>query len=1080
MSALDKNKIFFGLVHYILSEQHNVDWILKTSLVDFTGLNSSVTNKKYKQNSVSDDIIEYIYQVKPYHVQFEQFIEKYSSKQEFVNVDVKDTNNVDIDIRFDAISPDVDNYGKIIKETDDEIIEVGIVGNIHQVVKNNNIVIGYIDNYHVHNSDTLLGFVKDDKTAADFENNEIGTIEDYYHLAYDYKNNVIGYINKDNKVYDFNGVLIGQVTETEDMRLSFMDTHMANRLWLLKHEDFKTIYENDDEIKKYIEDVLNTHFKGVTIDGSGFEMTKYGYDAFLYEDNLYDSPTITATYCLVNLEEDLGYNYKKSFVKPGSKALLLDSEDNIQTGNVVVNSYYKGEKTELTVFNIENNLLTLFNKMKEFEKIEVIYTNESGVESYFIFVAHPFIESKDSEDGDIRKFVQLGTEIFDMPEGSLSSKTVVVHIEYPNGTRLPTLSFERIGNQLRIFDPLTENSKVVISIIDFGQVYDKIYTWEDAYGNSNSIVTLDGDEFLRPNYEAGRPSELVVTNPSDGLMIYTSNGKKLNSLYEINWKNDQYKMPISATMTTKLSKDLNFGDRIIEIDDMGKLLKPTINSVTKEIEPAKILINNEIIEYHEYEQVGKKGILKAIRRAAMGSLLNDKLSAGETVYAYNEQSKTSCSPTSSYISTLIKEDTGNIFLIPEDYKGDDKIYVAKVPLINLLTDITISNDYFEIDSENVCKPTEVILETKDNCGLVHRGQKINILVGSALYTINVTDDSTIDMLVSNIKNIIPSSSNVKVINNNGKLQIIAPNGQPIRLTNKEGNGVQEIINLVVYTNPVISEQSTIIMNGSNGLLVNKFPVIWGTYRYNSDYLKDNPIPAEPQDIVESINQSQANHLIKAVEREDGVIEIIQKTDEQIVFENLTDDADYYNNKEALGLPDKIEKQDVGYDSSSETLYWENVNPQELGYIFINGERLYFKNLQKVSKTKWRASNYFTDKEYKANDSIIVANVPEDLTSKDYKVIMEWTIVNQKTGITYTTTEQYKEPEHWRVYNKKYKELLGAFEYKDIDIEEELEEYKNNSDYVIFTADDCRVRQRAYITLNDKPKIDEVIIVGNEK
>ena len=94
--------------------------------------------------------------------------------------------------------------------------------------------------------------------------------------------------------------------------------------------------------------------------------------------------------------------------------------------------------------------------------------------------------------------------------------------------------------------------------------------------------------------------------------------------------------------------------------------------------------------------------------------------------------------------------------------------------------------------------------------------------------------------------------------------------------------------------------------------------------------------------------------------------------------------------------------------------------------------------------------------------------------------MEWTIVNQKTGITYTTTEQYKEPEHWRVYNKKYKELLGAFEYKDIDTEEELEEYKNNSDYVIFTADDCRVRQRAYITLNDKPKIDEVIIVGNEK
>ena len=78
MSALDRNKIFFGLVHYILSEQKNVDWILKTSLVNFTGINSTVTDQKYEKKSLSHDIIDYIHQVKPYHVQFEQFIEKYS------------------------------------------------------------------------------------------------------------------------------------------------------------------------------------------------------------------------------------------------------------------------------------------------------------------------------------------------------------------------------------------------------------------------------------------------------------------------------------------------------------------------------------------------------------------------------------------------------------------------------------------------------------------------------------------------------------------------------------------------------------------------------------------------------------------------------------------------------------------------------------------------------------------------------------------------------------------------------------------------------------------------------------------
>ena len=57
MSAFDKNKIFFALIHYILSEQHNVDWILKTSLVNFTGLNTTINNKKFKQNSVTDDIV---------------------------------------------------------------------------------------------------------------------------------------------------------------------------------------------------------------------------------------------------------------------------------------------------------------------------------------------------------------------------------------------------------------------------------------------------------------------------------------------------------------------------------------------------------------------------------------------------------------------------------------------------------------------------------------------------------------------------------------------------------------------------------------------------------------------------------------------------------------------------------------------------------------------------------------------------------------------------------------------------------------------------------------------------------------
>ena len=44
MSILDKNKIFFGLIHYVFSEQDNVDWAFKTSLVNFTGINAENSN----------------------------------------------------------------------------------------------------------------------------------------------------------------------------------------------------------------------------------------------------------------------------------------------------------------------------------------------------------------------------------------------------------------------------------------------------------------------------------------------------------------------------------------------------------------------------------------------------------------------------------------------------------------------------------------------------------------------------------------------------------------------------------------------------------------------------------------------------------------------------------------------------------------------------------------------------------------------------------------------------------------------------------------------------------------------------
>ena len=463
MSALDKNKIFFGLIHYVLSEQNNVDWILKTSLVNFTGINSTVDNKKYKQNSVTDDIIEYIYQVKPYHVTFEQFIEKYSSKQDEVNVTTQEQNNITMYIRYDAVT-------------------------------------------------------------SEFE--EQGNMNDY----------------------------------------EYMDTHMANRLWYFKHNDLKAVYGNDEAIKDYIKDVMNCHFKGITVEGGGFDIDKSGYDAFLYDSTLYDAPTLTSDYCLVDYKENLQYPYTKSFIKIGLKSFKLESEDEIYPGNITIYSDYNGQTTQVENFNLKNNIVTLFYAIRKYEKLTIVNA-VNNIRKGYVFVGHPFIESED--ETNIRRFVDIGTTEFEIPDGNLGSKKVTVHIEYPNGSRIPTTNFEKIDKNVVIYDTLKENYHVILTVIDYKQIYDKIYTWEDCYGQSNNVIALDGDKFLRPYYEKERPSELCVSYPIHNLMIYTENKSgKINSVYNADYKDWQYKLPITQTYITKLSQDLNIGDKIIKIDNI--------------------------------------------------------------------------------------------------------------------------------------------------------------------------------------------------------------------------------------------------------------------------------------------------------------------------------------------------------------------------------------------------------------------------------------------------------------------------------------------------------------------------------
>lgn len=84
MSALDKNKIFFGMVKYILSEQKNVDWVFKTSIMSYNGAKQTLSDTS--SNEVMNNLIDFIYEMKPYHVQFSEFQSGYEPDMELCNV----------------------------------------------------------------------------------------------------------------------------------------------------------------------------------------------------------------------------------------------------------------------------------------------------------------------------------------------------------------------------------------------------------------------------------------------------------------------------------------------------------------------------------------------------------------------------------------------------------------------------------------------------------------------------------------------------------------------------------------------------------------------------------------------------------------------------------------------------------------------------------------------------------------------------------------------------------------------------------------------------------------------------------
>lgn len=94
------NKLWFAIVYYTMSEQEKVDWIAKTTLLQVKTRSKGDIQINLFQKEISDTIVEYITEIKPFHSKLRNVfnIKEYSDEAE---VEIVDERTGKIVLRFD-------------------------------------------------------------------------------------------------------------------------------------------------------------------------------------------------------------------------------------------------------------------------------------------------------------------------------------------------------------------------------------------------------------------------------------------------------------------------------------------------------------------------------------------------------------------------------------------------------------------------------------------------------------------------------------------------------------------------------------------------------------------------------------------------------------------------------------------------------------------------------------------------------------------------------------------------------------------------------------------------------------------
>lgn len=717
MSTIDKNKIFFGLIHYILSEQKNVNWLIKSSLIDITGVNSLLEEKPYKTDSILDDVIDYITEIKPYHVQFSHYFEHYQTAKETVKIPKRDWIEPTIGLTFDAIksTPDVFLFDEIVDSLPSTETEIGYI------------VFNKTDN-------RFYKLIKENNEFVWKELNEDLT-DDRFYCTLNPKNFY--------KVVEENDIFTLDKCSNDDIK-EFVNRHRANRLFYIQYWNNGWMpggIDVFDEIKKE----LNANFKGLELNGSVFDIEKFGYDIFNYDTTDYDSPTIVYDYYFVKKYDENfiivpgthetfldyefidGYNntntsnYEISFVEAGTHRFSLGEHYKLTEARY--KKVYKVSKTgvisEYNNYDIqENAYIDVFTSLGDGEKIYVVlFNNEDKIKYVNVLEASSFIPS----EADVlrRRFVYMddnNEENYYLPIPSTeinSSEKIAVQLK-SNRSNQPFLNFKAINGEIIINkEYIREFNHIVMTQFDYKYLYDKIYSWEDRYGRSNNIVNLDGNNFLRALYEEDRPSEKIVSYPQNTLFIYKNDDNSSSTyIFMKDYKNHMKYTNVNKNSGIHLYKEPErYSDGTIKSLYVKKYNNFTYPS-------GYAMINSEILEYKTIEpcNVDEYYKLTNLSRGLFGTPItdiDDEKYSEYTIMPYINKNWYTKESKQLYKSYGVTSSNIYDYNSPSGYGENLEIKLSKLPKINLLEDVTGNSTEIYIDSANVIYGSKLIKSNGD-------------------------------------------------------------------------------------------------------------------------------------------------------------------------------------------------------------------------------------------------------------------------------------------------------------------------------------------------------------------------------